>query len=147
MDCTQIKKGVSLYLPVFTDGALLSMGDFHAVMGEGEIEDCGLEIEGRATMRVTAVKDFYVPWPMIDTGDKWITIASKETVDLAYQAAARQMYTFLTEKVGMKEDDAAMLMTMTGDLIICQTVNPTMTVRMEFPKRIIRDYNPGFLAV
>ena len=28
-----------------------------------------------------------------------------------------------------------------------QTVNPTMTVRMEFPKRIIRDYNPGFLAV
>ena len=90
------------------------------------------------------MKDFYVPWPMIDTGEHWITIASKETVDLAYQAAARQMYQFLTEKVGMKDDDAAMLMTMTGDLIICQTVNPTMTVRMEFPKRIIRDYNPDF---
>jgi len=82
-----------------------------------------------------------VPWPLIDTGDKWITIASKETVDLAYQAAARQMYTFLTEKAGMKEEDAAMLMTMTGDLIICQTVNPTMTVRMEFPKRILWEYN------
>ena len=37
---------------------------------------------------------------------------------------------FLTEKVGMKDDDAAMLMTMTGDLIIYQTVNPTMTVRV-----------------
>ena len=141
MDCTQIRKGVSLYLPVFAEGALLSMGDFHAVMGEGEIEDCGLEIEGKATIRATAVKDFYVPWPLIDTGDKWITIASKETVDLAYQAAARQMYTFLTEKAGMKEEDAAMLMTMTGDLIICQTVNPTMTVRMEFPKRILWEYN------
>ena len=34
-----------------------------------------------------------------------------------------------------------MLMTMTGDLIICQTVNPTMTVRMEFPKRILWEYN------
>ena len=33
--------------PVAAEGALLSMGDFHAVMGEGEIEDCGLEIEGQ----------------------------------------------------------------------------------------------------
>ena len=144
MDCTQIKKGATLYLPVFTEGALLSMGDFHGVMGDGEIEDCGLEVEGRATLRVTVDRELSLPWPMVDVGDRWITIASRETVDLAYQAAARQMYTFLTEKKGMTGEDAAMLMTMVGDLIICQTVNPTMTVRMEFPKKIIRDYNPIF---
>lgn len=144
MDCTQIKKGAVLYLPVFTEGALLSLGDFHAVMGEGEIEDCGLEIEGRATLRVTVEKNLRHPWPLIDVDGKWITIASKETVDLAYQAAARQMFSFLTETAGMEREDAAMLMTLTGDLIICQTVNPTMTVRMEFPKQVICDHNPDF---
>lgn len=39
------EKGAVLYLPVFVEGALLSMGDFHGIMGDGEVEDCGLEIE------------------------------------------------------------------------------------------------------
>ncbi len=144
MDCTRIEKGASLYLPVSVPGALLSMGDFHGIMGDGEIEDCGLEIEGRATVRVTAEKNMRYPWPLIDTGDRWITLASRETTDLAYQAAARQMYEFLQDKGAMTPEDAAMLMTLAGDLVICQTVNPTKTVRMEFPKQIIEDYNPAF---
>ena len=35
MDCTKISEGTTLYLPVFVPGALLSMGDLHAVMGDG----------------------------------------------------------------------------------------------------------------
>ena len=37
MDCKRIVKGSVLYLPVFIKGALLSIGDLHAVMGDGEI--------------------------------------------------------------------------------------------------------------
>ena len=33
MDCTKISEDTTLYLPVFVPGALLSMGDLHAVMG------------------------------------------------------------------------------------------------------------------
>ncbi len=54
MDCTQIKAGTTLYLPVYVPGALLSMGDLHAVMGDGEVCGCGLEIEGMVTVRVTS---------------------------------------------------------------------------------------------
>lgn len=146
MDCTQIRKGIDLYLPVFTEGALLSMGDFHAVMGDGEVEDCGLEIEGRATVRVDVVKNKNcVPHPMIETEDRLITIASKETVEEAWRAATRQMYDFMREKIGMDYEDAGMLLTMAGDLIICQTVNPMKTVRMELPRYITRSY--GFNSI
>ena len=86
MDCTQIKKGAVLYLPVFVEGGLLSMGDFHAIMGDGEVEDCGLEIEGRATVHVDVVRNQYcVPYPMIETEDRLITIASAEALDLYQQ--------------------------------------------------------------
>ena len=146
MDCTQIRKGVTLYLPVFVKGALLSMGDFHGIMGDGEVEDCGLEIEGKATIRVDVVRNKNcVPYPMIETEDRLITIASKEQVEEAWRAATRQMYDFMKEKIGMNYEDAGMLLTMTGDLVICQTVNPMKTVRMELPRYITRGY--GFDSI
>lgn len=148
MDCTQIKKGATLYLPVFVEGALLSMGDFHAVMGDGEVEDCGLEIEGRATIRVNVVRNKNcVPYPMIETEDKLITIASREHVEEAWRAAARQMYDFMKEKIGMSYEDAGMLLTLTGDLVICQTVNPMKTVRMELPRYITQSYGFNSISV
>lgn len=148
MDCTQIKKGASLYLPVFVEGALLSMGDFHAVMGDGEVEDCGLEIEGRAIVRVSVVRNKNcVSYPMIETEDQLITLASREEVEEAWRAAARQMYEFMKEKVGMDYEEAGMLLTMTGDLIICQTVNPMKTVRMELPRHITQSYGFDSISV
>lgn len=146
MDCTQIRKGVTLYLPVFTEGALLSLGDFHAIMGDGEVEDCGLEIEGKAVLRVDVVKNRNcVPYPMIETSEKLITIASAEDVEAAWRKAVRQMYCFLKEKIGLDDEDAGMLLTMAGDLVICQTVNPMKTVRMEFPRYITSSY--GFDSI
>ena len=37
MDCTSIGPGAVLDLPVRVPGALLAMGDLHAVMGDGEM--------------------------------------------------------------------------------------------------------------
>ncbi|MDF2887034.1 MAG: Acetamidase/Formamidase [Lacrimispora sp.] len=146
MDCTQIRKGVTLYLPVFAEGALLSLGDFHGIMGDGEVEDCGLEIEGKAILRVDVVKNKNcVPYPMIETGDKLIAIASADQVEAAWRKAVRQMYDFLKEKVGLTDEDAGMLLTLAGDLVICQTVNPMKTVRMEFPRYITSSY--GFDSI
>ena len=146
MDCTQIRKGVTLYLPVFTEGALLSLGDFHGIMGDGEVEDCGLEIEGKAVVRVDVVKNKNcVPYPMIETGEKLITIASADDVETAWRKAVRQMYDFLKEKIGLDDEDAGMLLTLAGDLVICQTVNPMKTVRMEFPRYITSSY--GFDSI
>nr|WP_314460052.1 acetamidase/formamidase family protein [uncultured Clostridium sp.] len=146
MDCTQIRKGVTLYLPVFAEGALLSMGDFHGIMGDGEVEDCGLEIEGKAVLRVDVVKNKNcVSYPMIETGEKLITIASADDVETAWRKAVRQMYGFLKEKIGLDDEDAGMLLTLAGDLVICQTVNPMKTVRMEIPRYITRSY--GFDSI
>ncbi|MEY8357006.1 acetamidase/formamidase family protein [Lachnospiraceae bacterium 54-53] len=146
MDCTRIGKGATLYLPVSAEGALLSMGDFHGIMGDGEVEDCGLETEGRATVRVDVVRNKNcVPYPMLETVDKLITIASQKNVEEAWRGATRQMYDFMKDKIGMDREDAGMLLTMTGDLVICQTVNPMKTVRMELPRYITESY--GFDSI
>ncbi|MCI8453174.1 MAG: acetamidase [Lachnospiraceae bacterium] len=145
MDCTKITEGSTLYLPVFTPGALLSMGDVHAAMGDGEVEDCGLEIEARVTVCVDIIHTLKIDWPLLETEDAWISIASRDTMDEAWQAADRQMFDFLTNQVGIDPYEAGMLLTLTGNLAFCQTVNPKLTARMEFPKTVTKQY--GFYTL
>lgn len=137
LDCTKIEEGAVLYLPVSVEGALLSVGDFHAVMGEGEVANCGVEIEGRVVLKVDVLKQTGISYPMLENKEQWITIAYGSTLDEASDKAVMQMFRFLCQKVGLGEVDAGMLLDMAGDLMICQIVNPKKTVRMEVPKWLV----------
>lgn len=134
MDCTSITPGAALYLPVSVPGALLAMGDVHAIMGDGECGNCGVEIGSRVTVRVDVMKSCPVTWPMVENADRWIVIAYGDTVDQACDKAAEQMFSFLTGQAGLSRLDAGMYIDMFGDMIVCQIVNPYKTVRLEMPK-------------
>lgn len=136
MDCKRIVKGAVLYLPVNAEGALLSMGDLHAVMGDGEIVVCGLEIAGEVDVRVSVLKDTVLPTPFLIEGGSLMTIASAKTLDEASVEATRKMHRFLCERLGIEKHEAGMLLSLAGDLRVCQIVDPLMTARMEFPLEI-----------
>nr|WP_263326437.1 acetamidase/formamidase family protein [Neobacillus sp. Marseille-Q6967] len=141
MDCKKIIKGSCLYLPVNVPGALLSMGDLHAVMADGEIVICGLEIPGEVTVKVDVIKGESLPLPMLVSEDRLITIASAETLDEAAKQATVNMHQFLVEQLGLPIDEAGMLLSLVGDLRICQVVDPLMTARMELPQWILDQYD------
>lgn len=137
MDCKKIIEGSTLYLPVFVDGALLSMGDLHGLMGDGEVMICGLEAAGEVTVRVSVVRDFWLPTPCLRQGGRFMTIQSAKTLDEASLTASRQMQEYLVRHTSVDEYDAARLLSLTGDLAICQIVDPLLTVRMELDEAIV----------
>jgi amidase len=143
MDCKEIKKGTTLFLPVFVEGALLAMGDLHALMGDGEVVICGLEVPGRVTVRVTVVKDRSLTQPMLQTKTHWMNIVSAPTLDEAAQLATDHMHNFLMTHTQLTAENAGMLLSLVGNLKICQIVDPNMTVRMEFPLSVMKTY--GFI--
>lgn len=143
MDCTKIAEGAILYLPVFVPGGLLALGDLHAVMGEGEIGNCGVEISGNVTVQVDLQKQTCRPWPLLEDGTHWASIAYGETLDIASEKAVRQMYEYLHRECGLGEADAGMLMEMAGDLITCQIVNPYKTVRFQVDREILGMFLAG----
>lgn len=144
MDCTRIGAGTTLYLPVNVDGALLAMGDMHAVMGDGEVGVCGVEIAGKITVRVSVVKDCALPTPFLLTDDLAITICSAETADEAADNATLAMHRFLTQEVGVDAHDAGMLLSIAGNLCVCQVVDPEKTFRMELPRSVTKAYGYQF---
>ena len=140
MDCNRIVEGCTVYLPVSVPGALLALGDLHARMGNGETMICGLETAGEVTVRVSVLKNCVVPTPFVVDGDSIMTVQSAPTLDQASLIAAQKMHSFVKDATGKDDVDAGMLMSLVADLVICQIVDPQMTVRAEFPLHILRQY-------
>lgn len=141
MDCKRIMKGSTLYLPVNVEGGLLAMGDLHAVMGDGEVVICGLEIPGVVTVKVTVLKGQDYPLPFLVDDEHVMTIASAETLDEAAIKATKNMHSFLVDQLKMDENEAGMFLSIGADLKICQIVDPLMTSRMELPKWVLDKYD------
>lgn len=140
MDNKKIREGSTLYLPVNVPGALLAVGDLHAVMGDGEVSTCGLEISGEITVKVTVVKQSKLPTPLLKTSEEYITIASGCTLDQAVQAACEKMYLFLGMATMLDVCERVALLSLVGNLEICQVVNPMKTARMVVPAWVLDSY-------
>lgn len=136
MDCRRIREGATIYFPVAAEGALLSMGDLHALMGDGEVFGYGLEVSGEVTVRVTAVKGMKLEQPLLIEGGDAMTVASGETMQEATEKALESMY-HLLRQCGQDEGEAGILMSMVCNIALCQMVNPLFTVRAEMPVHML----------
>ena len=63
MDYRGFAAGVTVYLPVFVPGALIFVGDGHAVQGDGEIAGTGIEISFDVQFTVGLRKGKRIRWP------------------------------------------------------------------------------------
>ena len=134
MDCKEICEGATLLLPVNVPGALLAMGDLHAVMADGEIGVTGVEVAGEVTVIVDVIKNKTLPLPMLINDDYVMTLASDADLDIAVEMAVVNMVEYLSAECGFSKNDAVMLTSLVADVRICQVVDPKKTVRVEFPR-------------
>ena len=141
MDCTLIAQNTSVYFTASVPGGLFGCGDFHAVMGDGEIVICGAESPGEITLKAQVVPALKgMPTPFIETEGLVAAVASAGSLDQAGTDATHNMAAFLTEFAGLEVNDAGMLMSLVGQLKVCQVVDPEKTARFEFPKWVLKEY-------
>ena len=140
MDDPFITKGVTLYLPVFVEGALFSIGDPHAVQGLGEVVGTAVECPMRIRFRLSVKKDMDIEEPQYESGDFYATTGYGETIDEAAKKATRFMIQHLIDTYDLGWEDAYMLCSLVGDLHIAEVVDlPNMLVTMHIPKSIFTE--------
>ncbi len=137
MDNRRIGKGAVLYFPVNVPGALLAMGDMHALMSDGEVLICGLEIPGEVEVKVDVVKGRTLPVPVVCVDGQVMTVASAPTLDEAALDATHNMMDMIVAGSSLDPQETGMLLSLKGELRICQIVDPMKTARMEFPMDIL----------
>ncbi|MGC8496632.1 MAG: acetamidase/formamidase family protein [Thermoplasmata archaeon] len=143
MDNKLLGKHAKIYLPVLTDGALLSISDPHASQGDGEV--CGTAIETTATAkiktRILKQKNLKYPYAIINTEQKkeelLMTMGIAEDLYKASQYAVEDMISML-EKYGFSAEEAYILSSVTGNLSISEIVDePHFVVSFTMPKKLV----------
>lgn len=137
MDNTMVTEGATVYLPVSAPGALLGLGDVHATMGDGEIGVSGLEIPAKVTVVVDLIKGKATKYPMLENANTWSVIASCENLDQAAEEATIEMFGFLNARMDLAPNEVTMLMSLAGNLEVCQVVDPLKTMRFVVDKSIV----------
>lgn len=136
MDCKLIVAGSVVYLPVNTKGALLSLGDLHAVMADGEVCICGAEVSGEVILKV-GVASSHIPTPCVETDSHFHFIGSALTLDECERIVLEKSHAFLTTVAKMSANEAARAMSLLCDLCVCQVVDPLKTMRCSVPKILL----------
>ena len=134
MDCPEVRAGNTVFLGVNVPGALLSLGDGHYAMGEGEI--MGAAIEGAMTVEVFVelVKRRATPVPRIENSAEVMFVGSGRPLEDAARVAFKAMVGWVRERSGMTELDAYQFVSQTARAPIIQLVDPEYTVLVKIDK-------------
>jgi acetamidase/formamidase len=138
LDNKDLVSGSVLYLPVHVPGALLSIGDGHAMQGDGEVTGTALETSLRGTFEVRVRKGQRLRWPRAETPTHYITMGLHEDLDEAARLATREMVDFLAAEKGLSRDEAYVLCSLLMDLHITQAVDATKGVHATIAKSVFR---------
>lgn len=110
MDLTDAKPGSTVYLPVEVPGALLSVGDLHAVMARGESSFVAIEIAGRATVSVDVVKAKQLRAAHLDTGQDYVCVGLGVPVQESIVMAYESLFAVMVDDYGWDPKDAYVAM-------------------------------------
>lgn len=137
LDFADVCKGNSLFLPVFVEGALLHLGDVHAVQGDGELNGGPVEVAAECILTVDVLKGKKIHWPRIETPGSLITLGLANPLDDALRLASEEMVLWLHEDYGVDIWDASLLQVVVANARVGGGFNFNAVMAVEFPKRYL----------
>jgi acetamidase/formamidase len=134
MDCWEVRPGNTVFLGVNVPGALLSFGDGHYTMGEGEI--IGTAIEGALNVEVYVElqKAKATPVPRIENMDEIMFVGSGRPLEDAARVAFKSVVQWVQSTTQMSELDAYQFVSQNSRAPIVQMVDPEYTVLVKLAK-------------
>jgi len=147
LDIRHLTAGSRIKIPVWVEGALFSVGDIHAAMGDGEVCVCAIECAGEATLRFTTERNSKLRWPQYSTeGDKkprngyYAATGIAPDLMTATKESVRNMLDYLSKTYDLTREEAYVLCSVAADVRVHEVVDqPNWVVGT----MISRDIFPG----
>jgi amidase len=137
MDAPEVRKGTTVYLPIFHDGAYLYFGDGHARQGEGEVGGTGLETSMDVELRIDLIKGKTIDWPRFEDESYIMVAGSTRPLIDAFRLAHVELIEWLVDDYGFDRIDAYALLGQLAESTVANIVDPNYTVVAKFPKRYL----------
>jgi acetamidase/formamidase len=127
MDTPEMRAGVTCYLGVNVEGALLSLGDGHARQGEGETCGVAVECAMNTVVVVELLKGVSTPWPRIESDTHIMSTGSAKPLEDAFRISQLDLVQWLARDYGLSELDAYQLVSQAGEAPIANVCDTNYT--------------------
>ena len=101
LDLKEVTHGNTLYLPVYVPGALLHLGDAHAVQGDGELCGVAMEMASTVTMKIDLMKGKKIERPRIRSPQEIMAVATGAPMEDAVARAFADLILWMEEDYGL----------------------------------------------
>lgn len=142
MDYDRVAEGATLYFPVWQAGALLALGDGHALQGDGEISGQGLETSLDVEFTVDLIKGEMLDQVWLEDADAVMVTGVENGLDASLQRSTSGMSAWLKRRYGLSDSEIALLLSASIEYDIAEIVDPRPNVVARIAKSTLAMLKP-----
>jgi amidase len=137
MDYRGFREGVTVFLPVFVDGALLHVGDGHAAQGDGEIVGTGIEVSMDVELTVEVLESKQIGWPRGENDEFVFAVGNARPLDQAVQHATTELLRLLEQDYALDYRSGSALLGQCIRYDVGNVFDPAYTMVAKVEKRFL----------
>jgi acetamidase/formamidase len=137
MDYTYLREGITVYLPVYQEGALLFVGDGHAAQGDGELTGNALETSMDVEFTVNLISNQNTGGPRAED-DEWImAMGIAGSLPDALRQATTQLARWLEKDYHLTANETAIVLGTSMRFDVAEVVDPQVDVVAKVSKKVL----------
>jgi acetamidase/formamidase len=137
MDFNEIREGATLYLPVAQPGALLYVGDGHALQGDGELNGTALETSLAVEFSVDVERQTSLSAPRVENAESLMAMGLGGSLDEAFREATSSLAAWLEHDYQLTGPEAAILLGATIQYQISEVADRNVGIVASIRKRFL----------
>jgi acetamidase/formamidase len=138
MDFNEIVEGATVYLPVNVPGALLYLGDGHALQGDGELNGNALETSMDVEVTVDVIPGKRLPGPRVESATHLMAVGLDGSLDGAFRNATDNMAGWLTDTYQLTPSEVAQVLGTLAEYKVSEVADRNAGIVLKLDKERLR---------
>src|SRR3989441_92894 len=143
MDFNEIAEGATLYLSVSQPGALLYVGDGHALQGDGELNGNALETSMDIEFSVDVLQKKSIGTPRAENAEFLMAIALSGSLDSGFSLATSELASWLQNDYKLSSSDAAAVLGTSIQYNVSEVADRNVGVVAKITKKALATLKPA----
>lgn len=139
MDFNAVVAGNTVYLPVQQPGALLYLGDGHALQGDGETTQWALETSLDVVVKVELLKQHSINTPRVESPTQIMTLGQGGSSDDALRLATSGMLQWLRGSYGLNMAEATQVLGVAVQYQVVNLAGRSVGVAAKIDKSVLKN--------
>jgi acetamidase/formamidase len=137
MDYNGVREGVTVYLPVYQEGALLFVGDGHALEGDGELNGDALETSMDVEFTVNLIRGKSTQAPRFESDEYLMASGIAGSLQDALQQATTELARWLERDYKLTPNESGIVLGTSIRYDIAEVVDPQLHIVAKISKQVL----------